>query len=127
MKSPLRDQKSGLPPLSSEQIAVLQRFLVFEAKIDDVRSSLAGVFDFDFHGRSRTASTSFRIPEPGVLVKRGHISNALDRRRLGLIPDSDLIEWATMLLLNDAFEVNAEDQDFIAEWLNETSFNGVAK
>ena len=37
--------------------------------------------------------------------------------------ESDLVYWATMILLNDAYEIDPEDEDFIADWLNDISYN----
>jgi len=90
--------------------------------MEEVRSSLRDVFMFDFEGGARTAETLFRVPEPGVLIAREHINRALDLKRQGKISEPDLARWATMLLLNDAYEFDPEDEDFIAEWLSDISY-----
>jgi hypothetical protein len=120
-------RNSELPFLSSEQIDFLKRFVLLETRIEDIREALEGVFDFDFRGRSRTASVGFRVPEPGVIVTRDHIRNAVEKRKLGNLSEQELIFWATMLLLNDAFELDPHDQEFVAEWLNHVSFNGYSE
>jgi hypothetical protein len=33
------------------------------------------------------------------------------------------VYWATILLLNDAYILDPDDEDFIAEWLNDISIN----
>jgi hypothetical protein len=63
------------------------------------------------------------IPEPGVLVTRHHISKALEHKRVGLMSERDLVYWATMILLNDAYEIDPDDEDFIADWLNDISYS----
>jgi hypothetical protein len=45
------------------------------------------------------------------------------QKRLGAISERDLVYWATMLLLNDAYELDPSDEDFIAEWLNDISYS----
>jgi hypothetical protein len=40
-----------------------------------------------------------------------------------LITERDLVEWATFLLLNDAYVLDPGDEDLIAEWLNDISLN----
>lgn len=121
-----------LPPLTTEQLDVLQRFASLTAGIEEMRRSLAGVFDFDFHPRQmtesgyfqrRTAVGRFRLPEPGIVITRDHIANALDMKRFGLITERDLVYWATILLLNDAYVLDSADEDLIAEWLNDISVN----
>jgi hypothetical protein len=120
-----------LPPLTETQLDVLRRFALFEAGIEDLRRALAGVFDFDVRhalssagaAQSRTATGRFRLPEPGIVITREHIANALERRRFDLISERDLVEWATILLMNDAYVLDPADEDLIAEWLNDISAN----
>jgi hypothetical protein len=109
--------------LTAEQLEVLRRFASFDADIEDVRQALVGVFEFDLEPETRTAKGHFKIPEPGVLITRDHISKALENRRIGLISERDLVFWATMILLNDAYELNPKDEDFVADWLNDISYN----
>jgi len=71
----------------------------------------------------RTAHNRFPIPEPGIVITREHISNALERRRFGLVSERDLVQWATILLLNDAYVFDSGDEDLIAEWLNDISLH----
>ena len=111
-----------LPKLTIEQLEILHRFGLLEASIEDVRDSLAGVFEFDFAPGRRLAATHFRVPEPGIKITREHISNALEKRRQGQISESDLVYWATMLLLNDAYEIDPSHEDEIAVWLNDISY-----
>ena len=117
------EEESALPSLTPNQIDVLRRYALFEASIEEVREALAGVFDFDLKPTRRTATTSFRVPEPGIVITREHISNALERKRFELISERDLVEWATILLLNDAYVLNPGDEDLIADWLNDISDN----
>jgi len=123
-------QEPELPALTEAQLDVLRRFAFLEVGIDQLRRSLAGVFDFDFDSRPvaglsqrRTATGRFRIPEPGIVITRAHIANALEQKRLGVISERDLVYWATILLLNDAYLWNPGDEDLISEWLNDISLN----
>ena len=94
--------------------------------------SLSGAFDVNFDAKEetgkgvtqrRSANNRFPIPEPGIVITREHISNALERKRFELISERDLVYWATILLLNDAYVFDPGDEDLIAEWLNDISFN----
>jgi hypothetical protein len=111
---------------------VLRRFALFEVTIEEMRRSLAGVFDFQFgpkqaapdgYAQRRTATGNFRLPEPGIRITRKHIENALELKRFDLITERDLVVWATVLLLNDAYVWDPADEDLIAEWLNDISLN----
>lgn len=121
-----------LPSLTADQLEILRKFAVLEIGVDEMRRALAGVFDFRFepilrsaegYSQRRTATGNFRMPEPGIMITREHISNALERRRFELITERDLVVWATVLLLNDAYVWDPADEDLIAEWLNDISFN----
>jgi len=113
--------RTDLPILRPDQLEVLSRFSVFQASIGEVRRSPAGVFDSDLEPERRVASSHFRVPEPGILVTRDHIENALQREDRGLISQRELIDWATMLLLNDVYQPDPKDEDYVAEWLNRIS------
>lgn len=120
------------PPLSDEQIETLRRYALLEVGLDEMLGMMKGAFDISFDGREqagesttqrRSANNRFPIPEPGIVITREHISNALERKRFGLITERDLVYWATVLLLNDAYVFDPGDEDLIAEWLNDISFN----
>jgi hypothetical protein len=112
-----------LATLTSEQLETLRRFALLQVGIEDVRRSLAGVFEFDLSPELRTAATNFRVPEPGVVITRDHVCRALEQKRFGLISERELVYWATMFLLNDAYELDPNDEDFLADWLNDISLS----
>jgi hypothetical protein len=123
-------EESQLPSLTLDQMEVLRKFALFEVNAEEMRRSLAQVFDFKFEPKApegytlfRTANTRFRVPEPGILITRTHIENALERKRFGLITERDLVVWATLLLMNDAYALDPADEDLIADWLNDISLN----
>jgi hypothetical protein len=125
-------REAELPNLTNEQLDTLRRFAMLELSVPEMLRSLAGVFEVDFQSRQqsdsdlvqrRTTSGDFRMPEPGIVITRDHISNALDLKRAGLISERDLVHWATILLQNDAYVLDPGDEDLIAEWLNDISLN----
>jgi len=127
----LTDERD-LPPLTPDQMDVLRRFASFEIGEEELQRRLAGVFEIRFEvlhagvdGRTqrRTASGNFRVPEPGIVISREHVARALEQKRLGRITERDLVHWATILLLNDAYVLDPGDEDLIAEWLNDISMN----
>ena len=119
-------------PLSEEQMEVLRRYALLEVPLDEMLRTMNGAFDISFDLKEqagagatqrRSANNRFPIPEPGIVITREHISNALERKRFGLISEKDLVYWSTVLLLNDAYVFDPGDEDLIAEWLNDISFN----
>jgi hypothetical protein len=125
-------QEPEPPPLTDSQLEMLRRFALFEVSRDEMLRSLAGAFDINFDPKEetdkgitqrRSANNRFPIPEPGIVITREHISNALEHKRFEMISERDLVYWATILLLNDAYVFDPGDEDMIAEWLNDISFN----
>ncbi|HEX4031274.1 MAG TPA: hypothetical protein VHX20_12975 [Terracidiphilus sp.] len=125
-------EESQLPSLTQDQLEVLRRFALFEIGLDEMRRALVGLFEFNFEPQQRSAGSytqrraaaaNFRVPEPGIVITREHIVNALERRRFELITERDLVIWATVLLMNDAYALDPADEDLIAEWLNDISLN----
>lgn len=125
-------QEPEQPPLTDEQLEMLRRFALFEVSRDEMLRALAGAFDVNFDPKEesdtgitqrRSANNRFPIPEPGIVITREHISNALEHKRFEMISERDLVYWATILLLNDAYVFDPGDEDMIAEWLNDISFN----
>ena len=121
-----------LPSLTPNQLEALRKFAMLEIDEKELQRRLAGVFEIHFEplpvaaaGRHqrRTVRGAFRVPEPGIVISREHISNALERKRFGLISERDLVHWATIILLNDAYVFDPGDEDLIAEWLNDISLN----
>ena len=121
-----------LPSLSPNQMDALRDFAQLDIGEGELQRRLAGVFEVHFEAehaaaagrhQRRTVSGSFRMPEPGIVITRDHIANALERKRFGLITERDLVHWATILLLNDAYVLDPGDEDLIAEWLNDISLN----
>lgn len=115
--------ESELPYLTAHQQEVLRRFAWFQAGLEEFRTAMTGVFEFELKRGHRNARTYFRMPEPGIAITRAHISNALEKKRLGEITEKDLVNWATLLLLNDAYVLDPGDEDLIAEWLNDISLH----
>lgn len=117
--------RNKLPSLSANQIECLEKFAVFEISLEKLRRCLSDVmkFNFDADDGRRWMETHFELPVPGVLITKTHLEQALTKKRDGLITDRQMIEWATMILHNNAYELDEKDEDLLAEWLNDISFD----
>ena len=115
--------ETQLPYLTAHQQDCLRRFAWMEVSVEELRTAMTGVFEFELQRGHRAAKTWFRMPEPGIAITRRHLENALNRKREGKIGERDLVEWATVLLLNDAYVLDPGDEDLIAEWLNDISLH----
>jgi hypothetical protein len=111
--------------LTQQEFKCLESFAVFEISLDQLRSCLRNVmqFEFDADVHRRSMKINFITPEPGVMITKWHIENALTKKRNGEISDEQLIAWATMLLMNDGYELDEKDDALVADWLTDISFD----
>ena len=76
---------------------------------------------FNFGKEERTLTSYFLLPQPGVRVEKRYIHTAMDKHARGEISTEQLADWATMLLLNDAYDWQGPEEEEIAVWLNDIS------
>jgi hypothetical protein len=108
-------------PLTRTELKALEQFARLEITIEDLRNAIKDVFQFDFKERERRSSSQFRVPEPGIRINQTQIRVAMDKRARGEITTDQLADWATMLLLNDAYSWEGPDEEEIATWLQDIS------
>jgi len=108
-----------LPELSEYQLDCLQRFVRFELPIETLGKVLAPLVTFTLDGPAtyQTVEYSAGIPKNPVKVTRADIDFAIKKARTGKVTQRQLQQWASMLLLNDAFDWSGEDEDAIADML----------
>ena len=108
-----------LPELSEYQLDCLQRFVRFELPIETLRKVLAPLVTFKLDGPAtqQTVKYSAGIPKNPIKVTGADINSAIEKARTGEITQRQLQQWASMLLLNDAFDWSGEDADAIADML----------
>jgi hypothetical protein len=56
-------------------------------------------------------------PAHAVEITKLHLEQALAKRREKNISDQELVNWATMILINDAFYWEGVDAELIGEWI----------
>jgi hypothetical protein len=107
--------------LTPEERETLEQFARLGISLDELQRRLGGMLGFDFGPSERRLTSYFLMPQPAVRVELQHIQNAMDKHSRGEITTEQLADWATMLLLNDAYDWEGPDEDKIAGWLNEIS------
>jgi hypothetical protein len=112
-----------LPNLTPSQLAVFERYARLDISLDDFRGVLRGlVFEISFELENRWISERYRILKPGVVVTREHVHNALTKWRTGQVGERDMVCWACVLLMSEAYEFDLKDQDFIGDSLVDISY-----
>jgi hypothetical protein len=112
-----------LPELSQYQLDCLRRFLHFEIEAEDLRPILSPLvtFTLDSPGNDQTVNFSAAIPIHPVRITPQDLDFAIERAKSGEISERRLQQWATMLLMNDAFGWDESDESEVVERLTEFS------
>src|SRR5579863_8961649 len=56
------------------------------------------------------------VPERSIQITRANVDNVLRKRRSKQISDQDLVDWGTMIIINDVFYWNWKDS-LLSEWI----------
>jgi len=107
--------------LTRKQRRALEEFAELKISIDELRERLQGVLEFDFRDQERKLTSHYGTPVPGVRIELETIQAAMDKHARGEISTEQLADWATMLLLNDAYDWEGPKEEQIADWLNDIS------
>jgi hypothetical protein len=99
----------------------LEEYADLKISLEELRERLAGVVEFDFQNHERRLDSHYGTPVRGVRIELKHIRAAMEKQGRGEISTEQLADWATMLLLNDAYDWEGPEEDEIAGWLNEIS------
>ena len=100
----------------------MEQFGRLDIGIEELRGRLRGAMEFEIQPHQSWLRPRFSRPEPSIQIDWKQVKRVLDRHFEGEITDRQLAEWATMLLLNDAYDWAGPDEDDIADALNELSF-----
>jgi hypothetical protein len=105
-----------------KQLQALNRFVEGKVSLEELIIALEDIAEIDFSDQGRQLIWHFGIRKPEVRVKLNHIHHAMNRHSRGEITTEQLADWAGMLLLNDAYGWEGQDQEEITELLNDISF-----
>src|SRR5437667_11202466 len=77
--------------LTQKELGCLSRFAKFEISLWRLRLCLRSVMKFNFNAKAnkgtRSMETKFIVPEPGIMITRRHIDEALRKRKRQEISD----------------------------------------
>ena len=107
--------------LTRDERKALAQFAQLEIPIGELQRRLGKMLEFEFGENERRLTSHFLLPQPGVRIDQGHVRRAMDKHARGEISTDQLADWATMLLLNDAYDWEGPDEEEIAAWLNDIS------
>lgn len=107
--------------LTRSERKALEKFACLDISLEELQRCLGEMLVFNFGKEERRLTSYFLLPRPGVCVEKKYIQTAMDKHARGELSTEQLADWATMLLLNDAYDWQGPDEEEIAGWLNEIS------
>jgi hypothetical protein len=113
--------------IRNDERELLVRFAHLDITLDELLHQLDGMVELTFGSTERRFTAHWLLVEPGIKVESAEIERAVINVRDGLLSEQDLVRWATMLLLNDAYVWGSEDDgdEEISDALNDLSIGGL--
>ena len=107
--------------LTKKHRRALEEYAELKISLEELKKRLAGVLDFNFKDHERRLEAHYGTLVPGIRIERKHIQAAMDKHARSELSTEELADWATMLLLNDAYDWEGPEEEEIAAWLNDIS------
>ena len=106
---------------NSKERDLLIRFANCELSLAQLIEGLRSRIEINFGSAVRGLKSNFLPAEPGIRIGLNHIDRAKSKNAAGELSNEDLIHWATMILLNDAYVWDGPEEDEVADKLHELS------
>jgi hypothetical protein len=110
--------------IRAEEREALAEFARLKITLTELYRCLNGMIDLEFGPTERRFTSYYLLVNPGIEVVKADVDRALAMRQDGSLSESDLVRWATMLSVNDAY-VSDEDDEEISNALWDLSFGGM--
>lgn len=103
----------------SDQLAALEQFAWGKLPLEQMQAVLSKRLGSPIRQNEKIRAFSLKsiCPFSRIHITRAHLESVLAKRRRKEITDQDLVDWATMLMINDAYFWDADD-DILAGWIN---------
>jgi len=114
-----RNKKARQP--NTRERNLLTQFANCEISLAELIAGLSGMIEIDFGVTERRLKSHFQAAEPGIRIDLSEIEKAKSKNSTGELSNEGLKDWATMILLNDAYLWEGPDEEEIANRLHELS------
>jgi len=106
---------------NSKERDLLIRFANCEISLAQLTEDLCGRIEINFDSDVRGLRSNFLPAEPAIRIGLNHIDRAKSKNSAGKLSNEDLMNWATMILLNDAYVWDGPEEAEIADRLSDLS------
>jgi hypothetical protein len=115
--------------ITQQERDALHRFLKLELSVESLTRALNNQIQLEFLPSERRFTSDLIPAEPLVQVSEYDVHNAVSKFRNGFCSENDLIQWATMLLLNESYtwdNLSDKDMDELVDSLQALSIGGIS-
>lgn len=113
-------------PIQPKERVALERFADGLLSLEELLHETTRMLKLELHATERRLTSHFTVSEPGISLSVARLEAA--ERRLRLQPQAKhaVVQWATMLLLNEQYEWDGDSADgaAVADMLHRLSMAG---
>jgi hypothetical protein len=116
-------------PAHPDTLASIDKFARCELALEDLCRIVRDVVGPDLRHNEKLPWVNLNsvCPVPAIRITRQHVDNAAAKRRQKQVSERQLVNWATMLMINDVFFWSGEDAELVGEWLERISMDLIPK
>ena len=107
---------------------VLEEYRDLRISLEELRTLVSARMDFNFRAQSmytRGINKHVGPAIPGIPIEIRHLEAAYSKWKNGELPMLVPSDWASMLLMNDDYDIADDESDVVAEWLNHAAIGEV--
>jgi hypothetical protein len=78
---------------------------------------------FIHNEKMRVVNLNQVCAEPSVRITSQHLETLMAKRRRGEITEQAIVDWAHMVIINDAYYWKPEDASTVGRWVNSLFFD----
>lgn len=103
----------------------IESYALCELSLDELRGKLRHAVGKQFiqNPHYRVVNLNQICPNRAVRITPQHVENLMAKRRQGEITEQEMVDWAHMVTINDAYFWEQEDADVVGQWVNSLFFD----
>lgn len=109
-----------LKPLNPEALSWIERYARCELSLDELCRNVRGAVGkrFIHNPKMRLVNLNQVCSTKAVRITPKHLEILFDMRKRGRITERQMVDWAHMVTINDAYFWQPEDADVVGKWVN---------
>lgn len=108
------------PSANPEVMGWIKGYARCELSLEQLCRNVRGLMGelFIHNEKMRVVNLNQVCPQRVVRIRPQHLEILLEKRRRGELTDQQMVDWAHMVTINDAYFWETEDADVVGQWVN---------